>query len=143
MSPLFCTNDIPFEAIGHHMQEHVKAYYLPWATRRLLVRGMKGKQMLIATPLLRWYLKHGMVVTKIYQVVEFQAQRCFKDFVEEVSDARRQGDVNPDTAIIAETMKIIGNSGYGSLIMDKSKHRNIQYIQGENKTCLKVNDPLF
>ena len=139
---LFCTTDISFEAIGHHMQEHVKAYNLPQATQQLLVGGMKGEQMLIATPLLRWYLKHGMVVTKIYQVVQFQAQRCFKDFVQEVSDARRQGDVNPDTAIIAETMRVVGNSGYGSLIMDKSKHRNIQYIQGENETCLKVNDPL-
>ena len=104
---------------------------------------MKGKQMLIATSLLKWYLKHGMVVTKIYQVVKFQAQRCLKDFVQEVSDARRQRDVNPDTAIIAETMKVIGNSGYGSIIMDKSKHRKIQYIQRENETCLKVNDPLF
>ena len=41
---------------------------------------MKGKHMLIATPLLKWYLNHGMLVTKVYQVVEFQGQRCFKDF---------------------------------------------------------------
>ena len=72
----------------------------------------------------------------IYQSVEFQAQRCFKDFVQEVSDARGQGDVNLDTAIIAETMKVIPNSGYGFLNMDKSKHRKIQYVQGENDTYL-------
>ena len=40
-------------------------------------------------------------------------------------------------------MKVIGNSGYGSTIMDKTKHKDIQYVQGENETCLKVNDPLF
>ena len=40
-------------------------------------------------------------------------------------------------------MKLIGTSGYGSLIMDKTKHRAVKYIQGENETCLKVNDPLF
>ena len=84
-----------------------------------------------------------MTVTKIYQVVEFQSQRCFQDFVSEVSDARRLGDDAPDTAIIADTMKVIGNSGYGSLIMDKTRHRNIQYLQGENEMCLKINDPLF
>ena len=84
-----------------------------------------------------------MVVTKIYQVVEFQQQRCFLDFVKEVSDARRLGDVDSDTAIIADTMKVIGNSGYGSLIMDKTKHSDIQYVQGENETCLKVNEPRF
>jgi hypothetical protein len=98
---------------------------------------------MLATPLLQWYLNHGMVVNKIYQVVEFQQQRCFKNFVKEVSDARRMGDRDPNTAIIADTMKVIGNSGYGSLIMDKSKHRDINYIQGENETCLKINDPQF
>lgn len=40
-------------------------------------------------------------------------------------------------------MKVIGNSGYGSLIVDKTKHHEIKYVQGEHKTCLKVNDPLF
>lgn len=61
----------------------------------------------------------------------------------EVSDARRNGDRDPNTTIIADTMKVIGNSGYGSLIMEKTKHRNIDYIQGENETCLKISDPRF
>ncbi|XP_053395709.1 uncharacterized protein LOC128555915 [Mercenaria mercenaria] len=143
MSPLFCTTDIPFEAIGQHMQEHVQKYDLSMAPRRVLVGGMKGEKMLIATTLLRWYLNHGMEVTKNYQVVEYQQQRCFKEFVKEVSDARRLEDSDPDTAIIAETNKVIGNSGYGTLLMDKSKHRQVNYVQGENETCLKVNDPRF
>ena len=143
MSPLFCTTEIPFEAIGQHMQTHIRQYHLSAQPRRLLVGGMKAQQILLATTLLQWYLNHGLIVTKIYQVVEYQQQRCFLDFVKEVSDARRQGDIDPDTAIIADTSKVIGNSGYGSLIMDKSKHRQIKYVQGENETCLKVNDPLF
>ena len=143
MSPLFCSTEIPFEAIGQHMQTHIRQYNLSAKPRRLLVGGMKAQQILLATPLLQWYLNHGMIVTKVYQVVEFQKQRCLRDFVKEVSDARRQGDVDPDTAIIADTNKVIGNSGYCSLIMDKTKHREIKYVQGENETCLKVNDPLF
>ena len=143
MSPLFCTTEIPFEAIVHHMQKHVETYNLSKAPRRLLVGGMKGEQMLIATPLLRWYLNHGMTVTKIYQLVEFRSQRCFQDFVSEVRDARPLGDNAPDRAIMADTMKAIGNSGYGSLIMDNTRHRDIQYLQGENETCLKTNNPLF
>lgn len=27
--------------------------------------------------------------------------------------------------------------------MDKAKHRNISYVQGENKACYEVNDPRF
>ena len=40
-------------------------------------------------------------------------------------------------------MKVIGNSGYGSLIMDKTRFRDIKYVQGENATSLKINDPRF
>ncbi|KAJ8300697.1 hypothetical protein KUTeg_022216 [Tegillarca granosa] len=140
MSPLFCNTEIPFEAIGSHMQDHVLKHGLSKGSRRLLIGGMKAKQILLATPLLQWYLNHGMVVTKIYQLVEFQQKRCFSNFVQKVSNARREGDKNQDTAIIADTMKVIGNSAYGSMIMDKHKHRDIIYVQGENETCLKAYD---
>ncbi|WAR06799.1 hypothetical protein MAR_016757 [Mya arenaria] len=132
-----------FDAIGERMQQHIREHQLSDKPRRLLVGGMKAKQMLLATPLLRWYINHGLVVSKIYQVVEFQEQRCFKEFERELSEARRQGDADPDTAIIAETNKVIGNSSYGSLIMNKTKHSDVQYVQGENETCLQVNDPRF
>ena len=68
---------------------------------------MRGREMLIATPLLKWYLEHGMVVTKIYQVVEFTPHRCFQEFVKEVSDGRRLGDAHPDKAIIGDTKKVV------------------------------------
>ena len=105
MSPLFCTTDVPFDLIGEHMQDHVRRFQLSEKPRRLLVGGMRGRQMLIATPLLIWYLQHGMIVTKIYQVVEFTPHQCFRDFMKEVSDSRRLGDAHPDKAIIADTKK--------------------------------------
>ena len=81
MSPLFCTTDIPFDVIREHMQAHIWEYHLSDSPRRLLAGGMKARQILLATALLQLYLNHGMVVTKIYQVVEFQQQRCFLDLV--------------------------------------------------------------
>ena len=137
MSPLFCSTDIAFDDIGAHMQAHIREYQLSDQPRRLLVGGMKARQILLATPLLQWYLKHDLVVTKIYQVVEFQQQRCFRKFVKEVSDARRQGDTDQDTAIIADTMKVIGCSGYGSLIMDKTKHSEVTTSRVKTKPVSK------
>ena len=104
---------------------------------------MKAEKMLLATPLLKWYLKHGMKVTRIYQVVEFTPQQCFKDFQDEVSTARRFGDSDPSKSIIADTMKLIGNSAYGSLIMDKERHQDIKYVKGERKASMLVNDKSF
>ncbi|XP_033758018.1 uncharacterized protein LOC117340367 [Pecten maximus] len=40
-------------------------------------------------------------------------------------------------------MKLIGNSAYGGLIMDKSQHTNIKYVRGETNACNAINDPQF
>ena len=143
MSPIFCNTDIPFENIGEHMQAHVHANNLSQKSRRLLVGGMKAEKILLATPLLQWYLNHGLKVTRVYQVVEYKKQKCFKDFRDRVSDARRRGDHDPDFEVEAATMKLIGNSGYGSLIMDQTKHQNIKYCQSQHEASLMVNSPHF
>ena len=121
MCPLLCTTDVPFDIIGEYMQFHLRAFQLSEKLRRLLVGGMWGRQILNATPLLKWYLEHGMVVTKIYQVVEFTPHRCFRNVVKEVSDGRSLGDSDPNKAIIADTKNVEGNSGYGGTIMDQEK----------------------
>ncbi|KAK3108402.1 hypothetical protein FSP39_007266 [Pinctada imbricata] len=143
MSPLFCNTEVKFEDIGEHMQAHIKNERLATHPRRLLVGGMKAEKILLATPLLKWYLEHGLKVTRIYQVVEFNAHACFKQFVNDVTEARRAGDARPERGIIGDTMKLIGNSGYGSLIMDKTKHRDIIYVRGERETCLAINQDEF
>lgn len=74
-SPLFCTTDIPFDVIGSHMQDHAKRFNLGSKPRRLQVGGMRARQLLIASPLLRWYLEHGLEITKIYQTVEYTPPR--------------------------------------------------------------------
>ena len=125
------------------MQEHAIKHNLSEKPRKLLVGGMKAEKMLLATPLLKWYLEHGMLVTKIHQVVEFQPMKCFQNFVKDVTDARRAGDLDPDKSIMADLSKLIGNSGYGSTLLNKLNHTNISYCGSENEACLKANDPKF
>ena len=104
---------------------------------------MRGRQMLIATPLLKWYQEHGMLVTNIYQVVEFKPQRSFRDFVNVVSDNRRLGYADPDKTIIAETSKLHGKSAYGETIMDQEKFQSVTYVEGEGRVMLEANKPQF
>ena len=143
MSPIFCNAEIQFKDIGPFMQNYVKENQLSEKPRRLLVGGMAAEKILLSSPLLAWYVKHGLKVAKIHQVIEYTPRRCFKNFVNEVSDARRAGDTSPDQAIIADTMKLIGNSGYGSLIMDKEKHQDVTYIEGKGGAYLAFNNPQF
>ena len=77
--------------------------------RRLLIGGMKAKKILLLTPLLKWYINHGLEVTEVYQVIEFSPQASFKEFREKVSEARRKGDVSPDHLLLGDTMKLLGN----------------------------------
>ena len=64
--------------------------------RRSLVGSYFGEKILLASPLIKWYLEHGLEVTHIYQVVEYTPVPCFQPFGEAVSGARRAGDVDPN-----------------------------------------------
>ena len=46
-------------------------------------------------------------------------------------DARRQGDENPNSSVVAETMKLLANSSYGYQIMDRSRHTVTKYLTDE------------
>ena len=106
MSPIFCKNEVPFESFGEHMQRYVEEMGMGKTPRVLLVGGMSAQEILIATPLLRWYLQHGIDVPKIYQVIEYQQKCCFKGLARDVTVARRAGDTNPDLKIMAETKRL-------------------------------------
>lgn len=91
-TPIFCTADVPFHLIGEHMKEHMRANNLRENPRRLLIGGTRARKIIIGTPLLEWYLKQGLHVARINQVIEFVPGPCFRNFVHEVSTARRLGD---------------------------------------------------
>ena len=80
---------------------------------------MVGEKILLATPLLKWYLEHGLEVTHVYQVIEYTPKPCFKPFDDAVSNAHRAGDADHSKAIIADTIKLVGNSSYGKTITNK------------------------
>ena len=69
------------------MQQFVKDNNLSDKPGGLLIGGMKAKKILLSSHYLKWLLQKGLVVSHIYQVVEFTPKRPFRKFVKEVSDA--------------------------------------------------------
>ena len=65
-------------------------------------------------PLLLWYVNYVAVVTKVYRAIDYQPAKIFPWFVEQVTEARRTGDVDKSKALLAEVFKLLGNSAYGS-----------------------------
>ena len=118
MCPIFKNTNISRDDIGDFMKAYAEEHNIMAQPRRSLIGSMKGEKVLLATPLLKWYLEHGLEVTKVHQVVEFTPKSCFKSFGDAVSDARRAGDADPSKAIIADTMKLVSGLNLGKLGME-------------------------
>ena len=92
MCPIFKNVEISRDDIGDYMKKYAEAKNIMPRPRRSLIGSLFGNKILLATPLLKWYLEHGLQVTKIYQVVEYTPNACFQPFGDAVSDARRDGE---------------------------------------------------
>ena len=80
--------------------------------------------------------------TKIYCFVQYTPKKCFNNFVQSVFDARRAGNENPESIVVAETMKVLGNRSYSYQIMDTSRHTEKKYLNDE-KTHKAINGKSF
>ena len=108
----------------------------------MLISSFTLQNGTLITPLLLFYLQLGLVVTKTHRCVEYTPKKCFNSFVQAAVNARRKGDKNPNSSVVAETMKLLGNSSYGYQIMDPSRHNVTKYLTDE-KTHAANNSKLF
>lgn len=78
MSPIFCNSRISFESLGAYTQETGKRLNVSQTPRRLLVGGMRARKILLATPLLKWYLDHGLTVSGFIKLLNFLRIRVLR-----------------------------------------------------------------
>ena len=142
MQPVFKNTSLVREDLGPFMHRYAEEHNIMTIPRRMLVGSYYGDKILLATPLLRWYLDHGLEVLHVYQIIEYDPIPCFRRFGDAVSEARREGDVHHDRAIIADTMKLLGNSGYGKTITNVDRHRDVNYCT-EKAASRLVNNRRF
>ena len=66
MCPIFLNTEIPMDKIGAHMRSYMEGVGLDTKRpRKLLVGGMRAEKILLASPLLCWYLNHGLKVSRV------------------------------------------------------------------------------
>ena len=83
MCPLVFNVDVGIDDVGPLMKAYAEERREMKGPRRLLVVGRKARKVLLITPLFRCYVSHALVVTKIYQVVQYEPKACFHAFVED------------------------------------------------------------
>jgi hypothetical protein len=137
MPPLFVNKEVPLEAVPEDMREYLKMTGRKFTNCKKLLGMLSADQFLLYTPLLKWYLEHGLELEAVYSIVTYHPEKNFTWFVEQVTEARRTGDTDTEKAIFAEVFKLLGNSGYGKLIEALERHTNTIYTKDE-KTVDKL-----
>ena len=92
---------------------------------------MSAEELLIYAPLLRWYVDHGAVITKVHRTIDYNPAKSLSWFVEQVTDARRTGDQDKSKALLAEVFKLLGNSAYGKMIEALERQTTTIYTKDE------------
>ena len=141
LQPIFKNVSVARQQIGPFMCEYAVKNKLLTRPCSTLFGSFFGEKIILAAPLVKWYLKHGLVVDNV-TLIEYTPKQRFKQFGEQVSNARRQGDLDSSQSILADTFKLLGNSAYGKSLTKIAKHRDIHYITSEQTKKL-VNESHF
>jgi hypothetical protein len=96
MPPIFKNVEVSRDDIGDHVRQYAVDHDIMSQPRKNLVGSMFGEKIMVISPLLKWYVEHGLKVTQIHQVVEYTPATCFQKFGEQVSEARRARDADPN-----------------------------------------------
>ena len=124
------------------MQSYHNENDIPFNKGKTLIGSYFGKERVLYSPLLKWYLQQGSKISKFHCSIKYTPEYAFKQFADEVSDARRAGDVDKAFESIAETMKLLGYSAYGKTATNKGKFVSTSYGNKDN-ISKKINSQHF
>ena len=149
--PLFVISEVPEDQIPQHMKDYkINTGRKMIKNNKKLLGVMKTEKILLYSPLLKWYLNHGLQVTKIHRYISYTSGRPFKWFPEEVSSARREadnyknkGEAGEARKQLGDTAKLKGNSFYGKMIENLEKHISTKFTTDEKLIDKIFRSPFF
>ena len=142
--PLFVISEVPEDQIPQHMKDYkINTGRKMIKNNKKLLGVMKAEKILLYSPLLKWYLNHGLQVTKIHRYISYISGRPFKWFPEEVSSARREADNDKNKKQLGDTAKLKGNSFYGKMIENLEKHISTKFTTDEKLIDKIFRSPFF
>lgn len=134
---VLCDLHVPLERYTHFGEFPPLFVNTPIEGVSKLTSVMKATEYLTCTELLKWYVQHGLVVTKIHELHEFQRGQPFRKFVEQTADERRKG------GMFNELGKILLNSPFGKFGQNNDNHRSYFVTTDPKVASQRVNDVYF
>ena len=102
--PIFKNTLVSKSDIGDLMRNYAEKERLLSQPRKMLISSFTLQNGKLITPLPLFYLQLGLVCTKTHRFIEYIPEKCFNGFVQSAVDARRQGDENPNSSVVGETV---------------------------------------
>ena len=81
MTPKFKNVDICLDDVGEFLKEYTKQHNIKDVPHSLFKGSYFSKKIWLTTPLLKWYLEHGLLITHIYTTVEYIPNAAFSSFI--------------------------------------------------------------
>ena len=107
---IFRNTNVGGHDIGLLIKDYAEKKRLLCQPRKMLISSYFHENGTLNTPLLLFYLALGQVCKKNCRLVEYIPVNCFNKFVQSAVKARRQGDENSISSVVAETMKVLTHS---------------------------------
>ena len=127
MPPLFVVQEIPDCDIPEEMKMYKEKTGRKTVKRTKKLLGvMRATKILLYTPVLEWYLQHGLRMTAVHQLIEYEPGMPFSWFPEEMANARCEADKDPLKKQHGNVARSKRNSFYGKMIEDLGRHKNKQ-----------------
>ena len=88
---------------------------------------------------LQFYVSHGMSVSKIHRIIEFEEKPWIEPYINLCTSKRQQAK----TAFQKDFWKLLVNSLFGKSIENKRKYSNIKVALNHNQLIKGLRNPLF
>ena len=104
---------------------------------------MKAKNILLYTPLIEYNLQHGVKLTAVHQLIEYEPGMPFSWFPDTVANARHEADKEPLQKQLSDVAKVKGNSFYGKMVEDLGRQKCTTFTSEERSVDKALRSPVF
>ena len=108
-------------------------------TEKLILDQNNKTQYMVHYRMLKFYVKMGLKVTKIYRVIEFKQEYICRDYIQNNTNKR----ATAKTEVEKDVRKLMNNSLYRRTCMNPLKFLQSKFLHDEEKLIKSINKPTF
>ena len=113
-APVFLHKAVDEESIHPKYLEILKSNKRSFPLDPVLTVGFHGKELLLTTEFVKYYLKIGMKISNVTEAIEYEKDNALANFVNHVTDQRKKATEAGNDAL-QNIYKLVMNSSYGQV----------------------------